>query len=299
MYFFYIDDSGNRDPALQGTRRDGTTFVKDHLYVLTAVTLFERRWAAFEAELTDHKLRLRSALHKQTGLQTDISDCDVKSTYMRVPKERQSKSPFLHALTDDQRLALTECYYSQLTKHNMHTFAVVIDKRHLHAESDSFFLHKMAYEILLERFEMFLRERHPSHKGVVVMDDADRALNRAVAIKHAALLHLGGKLRYRQMVEYPFFTESRLSHGVQLADLCAYNVYRAFRHQDFSYPFFARMLPHFYNSNNTEPGKLDGLKVFPDASPLAEWARTNYLNHLKTTKPAGEAGFGESEVRLG
>ena len=299
MYFFYIDDSGNRDPGLQLTRPDGSVFVKDHIYVLTAVMLFERAWAAFEAELTDYKFRLRSTLHKQTGLQTDISDCEVKSTYLRNPKERESKSRFLTALTDDQRRGLAECFYSQMTKHHVHLFAVVIDKRHLHPEADSFFLHKMAYEILLERFEMFLRERYPSHKGVVVVDDADRGLNRAVAMKHAALLHLGGKLRFRQMVEYPFFTESRLSHGIQLADLCAYNVYRAFRNQDFSYPFFARMLPHFYNSNNTEPGKLDGLKVFPDASPLVEWARTSHLDYLKKTKPAGEAGFGESGVRLG
>ena len=287
MYFFYIDDSGNRDPAVQGIRKDGTPFTKDHIYVLTAVMLFERAWAAFEAELTDYKFRLRSTLHKQTGLQTDISDCEVKSTYLRIPKEREAKSRFLTALTDAQRLGLAECFYSQLKKH------------HLHPDSDSFFLHKMAYEILLERFEMFLRERYPSHKGVVVMDDADRALNRAVAMKHATLLHLGGKLRYRQMVEYPFFTESRLSHGIQLADLCAYNVYRAFRNQEFGYPFFARMLPHFYNSQNTEPGKLDGLKVFPDASPLVECLRNNYLDYLKKTKPAGEAGFGESGARLG
>ena len=50
MYFFYIDESGTKDPEVLGTRSDGSTFVKDHLYVLTAVSLFEFKWRDFERE---------------------------------------------------------------------------------------------------------------------------------------------------------------------------------------------------------------------------------------------------------
>ena len=46
------------------------------------------------------------------------------------------------------------------------------------------------------------------------------------------------------MVEYPFFTRSELSNGVQLADLLAYSVYRAFKGEDLGYPYFERVLGH-------------------------------------------------------
>jgi len=291
MYFFYIDDSGNRDPGLQLTRADGSVFVKDHIYVLTAVALYEHRWRAVEEELTDYKLALRDSLHRATGLETAIIDCEVKSTWLRHPNEREKRSPFLHALTDEQRTRLAEIYYSQLGKHRIHLISVVIDKRHLHPETTSHFLHLKAYEILLERIELLLAERYPKHRGLIVMDDSDRNLNRAVAMKHAQLLHRGGRhISFNHIAEYPFFTESSLSHGVQLADLCAYNVYRAFRQEDFAYSFFASHLSHYYNSRNTAPNKLDGLKVFPDTSPLVTWAADAAAALLKNAKPASEGG---------
>jgi len=292
MYFFYIDDSGNRDPDVKLIRPDGSIFVKDHVYVLTAVGLYEGAWKQVEEEITDYKLQLRQALRSQQGIVTDIMDCEVKSTLLRNAKERAARSPFLHALSDDQRTSLAELYYSQLAKHRMHLLSVVIDKRHLHPDTSSHFLHLKAYEILLERIERLLGERYRKHKAIVVMDDSSRDLNRAVAMKHAQLLHRGGqRILFDHIGEYPFFTESSLSHGVQLADLCAYNVYRAFRNEDFSYPYFARLLPHYYNSRNTPANKLDGLKVFPDDSPLVAWARVAYTTTIQNTKPASEGGF--------
>jgi hypothetical protein len=292
MYFFYIDDSGNRDPGLQLVRPDGTVFVKDHLYVLTAVGLYEHDWRAVEEELNDYKLRLRDTLRRTRALDTAIIDCEVKSSYLRNPREREKRSPFLHALDDDQRTRLAELYYSQIGKHRMHLISVVIDKRHLYADTTAHFVHLQAYEILLERIERLLAERYPKHQGLIVMDDSERELNRAVAMKHAHLLHRGGRrIAFRHIAEYPFFTESSLSHGVQLADLCAYNAYRAFRQQDFSYPFFQRFLPHYYSSRHTPADKLDGLKVFPDTSPLIAWAAESYRLTLQTKKPATEGGL--------
>jgi hypothetical protein len=53
MYFFYIDESGTKDPEVSGTRSDGSAYAKDHLYVLTAVSLFEFKWRDFEREITN------------------------------------------------------------------------------------------------------------------------------------------------------------------------------------------------------------------------------------------------------
>jgi hypothetical protein len=134
----------------------------------------------------------------------------------------------------------------------------------------------------------------------MIMDDSERALNRAVALKHAKLLHRGGrKIYFRHIAEYPFFTESSLSHGIQLADLCAYNVLRAFRHEDFAYPFFARQLCHYYNSGNTGSAKLDGLKIFPPESPLGAWAAEAYAELGAKRNPPSAGGSRKSGARLG
>lgn len=62
----------------------------------------------------------------------------------------------------------------------------------------------------------------------------------------------------------PFFVESYLSNGVQLADLCAYNIFRAFKYESEDYEYFQKILPYIYNSKLTKGSKLDGLKIFPD-----------------------------------
>ena len=94
------------------------------------------------------------------------------------------------------------------------------------------------------------------------------------------------------IIEYPFFTDSKLSNGIQLIDLCCYNVYRAFRNEDFNYEYFQKLMPFFYRSKHTANGRLDGLKVWPDDSELISFAQDGYQAHLQndTKKPAEEAG---------
>ena len=41
-------------------------------------------------------------------------------------------------------------------------------------------------------------------------------------------------------------TAAAPENGVQLADLLAYSVYRAFKIENFGYPYFERALPNFY-----------------------------------------------------
>jgi len=68
----------------------------------------------------------------------------------------------------------------------------------------------------------------------------------------------------------PLFVRSELSNGVQLADMVSYNIYRAFRSADVSYPHFSRLLPCFWSCGTTSPEEIEGLKIFPDDSPLHE-----------------------------
>ncbi len=115
-------------------------------------------------------------------------------------------------------------------------------------------------------------EYHPKHQALIVMDDTSKELNQAVALKHATLQRAGNQhLAFSHIVEYPFFTRSELSNGVQLADLLAYNVYRAFNDEDFEYPYFKMLMPCFYRREKAL--SLDGLKVWPETSSLVQKAR--------------------------
>ena len=285
MYFFYIDESGTKDPQVSGVKADGTPFTKDHLYVLTAVSLFEFKWRDFEREISNVKLELSDNLNRVQGLRFDLARCEVKSTWLRLPGLRAKESPFLNALSDDDRTKLAQTFYAQLRPQRMHIFSVVVDKRKLHGHVDHDILFKKAYEILLERIEHYLWEFHPKHQGVIVIDDSGRMANRSLAMKHAYIQREGNQvMRFHHIVEYPMFTDSALSNGIQLADLCGYNVYRAFRQKDFSYPYFARTLDRFYCSQQTASDKLDGLKVWPDDSELVEFARQGWIAY-KTQQP--------------
>jgi hypothetical protein len=281
VYFFYIDESGSRDPSI-GTPDKS----KDHLYVLLAVGFFERQWRPFDQSIASVKLRMADRLWRTGHARFDLADCEVKSNWLRNAKEREARSRFLHALSDEEREELAAAYLDQLKPRNAVVIAAVIDKRHLQSHMTHETLHKKAYEFLLERIQQYMTEFHPKHQALIVMDDTSKQLNRAVAMKHAWFQRDGNQVvQFRNIVEYPFFTPSELSHGVQLADMLAYNVYRAFRTEDLAYPYYAALEPFIYRRR---AGRiLDGLKVWPEGSPLIGLARQHWKAKNKSAAPKG------------
>jgi hypothetical protein len=273
VYWFYIDESGSSDPAVRGIRADGSEFEKDHIYVLLAASLFERRWHGFERAITRAKLSLLHDVHKATGQKLELTDAELHSNVLRQPRAR-SKHPFFNFLSPEQLLSLTDLFYRQLEVNHMSLFAVVIDKRRLAQYFDAEKLKRKAYELLLERIQNFLAEFHPKHLGAIVADDVSVQSNRSLALKHSFFQRerTTANLELRNIVELPFFVRSELSNGIQLADLCAYNVYQAFRYARTDCNYLARILPCFYISRRTSDSKLDGLKVFPDDSELVPLA---------------------------
>jgi Protein of unknown function (DUF3800) len=270
MYFFYFDESGSRDPSIGTQERP-----KDHIYVLLAAGMWEGHWNRFDRDISRIKLELADYLRRERQGIFDLASCEVKSNWIRNPKERAEKSPFLSALDDKDRERLVSKFFTQLRDRNIVLMAAVIDKRHLHDHMTHETLHKKAYEFLLERIQHYMAEYHPKHRALVVMDDSSRELNQAVAMKHAFFQRAGNQnTAFGHIVEYPFFTRSELSNGVQLADLIAYNVYRAFKYENFNYPYFQLCLPYFYKREASM--MLDGLKVWPEGSALIERAKTTW-----------------------
>ena len=272
MYFFYFDESGSRDPSV-GTEEEP----KDHLYVLLTMGMYEGQWHRFDGELSRMKLELAHYAYRSSNRRFELPDCEIKSNWIRNPSARSKASPFLAALDEDDRERIVETYYKQVAARKTVIMATVLDKRYLLPHVTPEILHKTAYEFLLERIQHYMKEYHPKHRALIVMDDTNRQLNRVVAMQHARFQRAGNRnMLFPAIVEYPFFARSELSNGVQLADLLAYNVYRAFRDENLEYPYFKMLLPNFYRRRRSR--FLNGLKVWPDASPLVGLARTAGLD---------------------
>ncbi len=267
MFFFYVDESGNLDCEVVGKKADGSQFEKDHLFVLTAVSLFEQRWRRFEQAINRKKKELMTRVEARGGPRLDLADCEIKSSWVRDPKSRASR-PFLSALYGPEITELIEVFYEQVPAHKMQVFSVVVDKRHLLPYFDRSKLHRKAWELLVERLQAFLEIEHRKHGGVLVTDDVSKEANRSLAMKHAHLLAEGtsASKHLSHITEMPLFVRSELSNGVQLADLASYNVYRAFKRNDLEYEWFRRIEPAIWWAGGG-PGR-DGLKVFPQESPL-------------------------------
>ena len=261
MYFFYFDESGSRDPSVGTAEKP-----KDHLYVLLTVGMYERKWRSFDQAITKIKLDLIRRLRRDGLGRFDLADCEIKSNWVRNNFERNKSSEFLHSLGRDSIREITNTYYEQITRCNMVIIAIVIDKRYLHDHVTHETLHKKAYEFALERIQMYMHTCHPKHLAMIVMDDTSKQLNRAVAMKHAFFLRVGNQnMEFPAIVEYPFFARSELSNGIQLADLVAYNIYRAFKTEDPTYSHFRTLLGNIYRGQDQI---LHGIKVWPENSPL-------------------------------
>jgi hypothetical protein len=268
LYLFYVDETGNLDTKDVHPGMDSSVSKKDWLYVLTGLGIFEHKWRKFYDPIAAKK---RELIHIHNAKVT-LDQCEIKSNWLRIPKER-TRHPFLSLLTEKEIVDLVAIYYRQLLSIPAALVSVVIDKRHLQDYMDSAKLHRKAWELLCERIESFMRERHPKHKAILVTDDVNKHVNLSLARKHAYFLESGTSAAcwFKHIVEMPLFVRSELSEGIQAADLCSYNIYHVMRYQKPAYPYFEKIYPLFYNSSNTRQGKLDGLKIFPDESPLLNW----------------------------
>jgi len=257
MYFFYIDESGDRNPNVK----------RDEPFVLTAVGFYENRWNRFDKSVNHVKRELIRNILDREKIKLELADAEVHSSDIRIPKLRM-KHKFLSELTDDELTRLVETFYDQLGQQYMRVFCVVVEKAKLRDYMDSDKLTKKAYELLLERIEMYLLCVHSKHNGICIVDNTTRQLNRSLAMKHSYFQIAGTSsgCKLRHIIEEPLFVESELCNGVQLADLCAYNVFHAFNYKKLDYPFFQRILPYIFTNYNTGDEKIEGLKIFPDDS---------------------------------
>jgi hypothetical protein len=248
MYFFYIDESGNRDVKV------------DEPYVLTAIGMYEGQWRGFNRHLSGMKTNI--ARGHDSNIKQD--QLEVKANLLTNDKARQKNAFFKH-LTDSEITHISKNYFDQLAQYNMDVLAVIIDKERLHDDTTAKKMHEKAYEYLLERIQNHMRSKYRKHNALIIMDDTGANLNRTITLMHARLLGGGNdNTDFGKIIEYPFFISSELSNGVQLADMVAYAIYHSFKYDKPDYEYLEKILPRIARHVD-DPSILAGLKVWPEA----------------------------------
>lgn len=119
-----------------------------------------------------------------------------------------------------------------------------------------------AFMQIISRFQFFLNTRGPRIVGLLVHDYEEESATRLTHLMRE--FHEQGTVwtGISNIIETPFFVDSELNRGVQLADLCSYATRRFFENNETN--LFDRIYPRF---RRVESGLLVGLRHYVGRAP--------------------------------
>ena len=230
MYLLYLDESGTQLSARH--------------FVLAGVSVYETSvyWATDQLD------------HIQKDYFPDFEgSVFFHAASLRV-KDGATIPPPFDKLDQSTRFELLDQLYEVAFGIHGAFFAVVVEKLYLNEDEDPY---ERALEQILSRFDQFLgrmyRERGQRDKGLIVIADSNyRERLEVVARQLAAEGTQWGELR--GIVDIPFFTLSKNSRLLQIADLIANTVYG--RYESSHAGQFDKMLPKF---DQDDSNRMHGL----------------------------------------
>ncbi len=255
MYLFYLDESGEREYQSRG-----------QYFVLCALGVPISQWRALNLDV----LTLKRTYFNRV-------DVEVKSSWLRRPQEREKRYLSPYGITEVDLREFTEKLYEVLLAYDVVIIASVIDKHQIQnqyhtPQSPS----SLAYRLLFERIELFLKKQDGVY-GILIFDKINEAQFRKkgyenlLAQQHLRYLERGTEfVQVNQIAEGLLFIPSHENNILQLADLCAYNIYRQFHDYGTEwesgfqnkYPYFARIEPKL-DCDATGNYRGYGIKKFP------------------------------------
>ena len=274
MYLFYIDESGEID------YNSGSKY-----FVFNALGINANDWKLINNQVN----QLKSAIFKVA----EAPILEIKSNWIRFPKER-AKRDYLANLSKEELSQLSNGLMDIIINNNCTLISMVINKDSLlkkygikHPVANEF-----ALEYLLERISIFMNYNHPKKQAIVIMDKCSDSIEQMLNKLHT--LHLKEGYSWKgitNIIENLMFVDSQYNNFIQLTDLCAYNVNRAFKDDDPNYPFFVRLLPKFAYSNTT--GLINGAGVTYKMKEMLDTDNPNmsrFLNAYKNENSASPNG---------
>lgn len=239
MYLLYVDDAGS-----VGNHNE-------RYFVLGGVALFERH--------VEHLERALNALAQDSGL-AEPETLEFHGTEIRNGSKRWRAMRGVAHRAGLLRTALA-CGDSVL-RGNWALFGIAVHKAAVSPRDPVEF----AFEQLCSRFDQFLgRQRidQRSQRGLMILDRSTRETRlQQLVTTFRQEGHSWGRLR--NIVDVPFFVDSRASRAIQFADLVTYALWRRFEHDDAE---FFDVIRHRFDRQG---GVVHGLLHLPYAAPACD-----------------------------
>ncbi|MDD3435669.1 MAG: DUF3800 domain-containing protein [Candidatus Gastranaerophilales bacterium] len=231
MFLFYIDDSGQIDYNPNASE----------YFVYNALGFNSHDW---------NKINQQVVELKQNIFKTPNAELlELKSNWIRIPKERE-KRWYLKKLSETELKQLTDRLLDIIIQNNIILIAVVINKNNMLKKygQNAYPPNIYAMELLLERISLFMHRKYKDKQAIII---ADRCSNNIEDLLNKNHVEHRGKLggytwkNLSIVIENLLFVDSKYSNFIQLTDICAYNVFRAFKDRNPNYEFFQRILSKY------------------------------------------------------
>jgi hypothetical protein len=240
MHILYIDEAGDGGTAPGSTQ---------HL-VLSGVAMHEAQWR----QITGQVDQLQMTHFPQAGNTLELHASPLRGghgDFRGIPKAKRKQ-----VLNDMYRLISN-------SSRGLKLFAAVIHKnefvKHYHGQVDPY---GGAFEGLCTMFNFFLRRLQKRYdraeRGIVVFDESRPSLSKQLRLLQAKFQASGTRwTSIGQVIETPFFFDSRTSRLMQIADFCSHAVFRWYENNDDSY---LKFIHHKFDHDGL---KVHGLKCYP------------------------------------
>lgn len=234
MFLFYIDDSGQIDYHPKAS----------DYFVYNALGFDSSKWN----EINQQVVELKQKVFKTPNAEL----LEIKSNWIRIPKEREERW-YLKKLSNDELKELSVGLLDIVLKNEITMIATVINKNNMLKEygQRAYSPNIYAMELLLERISLFMNDNYPGKQAMIIADKCSNDIESLLNKNHVDHRNKHNGYSWKNLsniIENLLFVDSKYSSFIQLTDLCAYNIFRAFKDKNPDYPFFKKILPK-YNSN--------------------------------------------------
>lgn len=224
-YMMYIDDSGTKE------------------YADKTVNLFCYAGIILRREDANGYVQIIKQI-KERYFSGNIPE--IKSNWLRIPKERKKHFLIPYNITDRCLNSFTKELYKTINSFNLHVIGVVVDKVKLKEKylKFNFYPSSICYEFILQRIANYSTQ-YKIPKVTIVIDDMSGKTPRGSEWKklliqqHKTLLQGNSpfypkwsqrsNMNYNMINRHLYFRDSAQSQLIQIADLCAYNIFRQAR----------------------------------------------------------------------
>ena len=208
MYLLYLDESG-----------DVTRSSEKH-FVLAGIAVFERQVHWLQKGLDDLVATIGHPEPSSLELHGNAIWGGRKGSWWRkLPLEKRRA-----VITDGLKSA------QSLLPAQRRLFGVAVDKDALSLEDPV----EYAFLQIAQRFNLFLqrrRHRREPQMGLIVMDDSSYETRlQSLASRFNTSNHQWGTMT--NLADVPFFVDSKVTRGIQYADLVAYAMWRKYERGD-------------------------------------------------------------------